>query len=191
MILEGIVTTIGTAGVNIAPMGPRWADACSHEEITTFELRPFRTSRTFANLSAHPEGVFHVTDDVLLLAQAAIGQPNPLPPLLDAHFITGKIVADACRAYEFRVTEAIDGERAFFRVAVLHVHRLRDFFGFNRAMFAVLEAAICATRIGILTDEEILAEFKRLAVLVTKTGGPREHQAFELLREHVRQRIGR
>ena len=59
--------------------------------------------------------------------------------------------------------------------------RLRDFFGFNRAKHAVVEAAILATRTAFLPLDEILAEFERLAVLVEKTGGPAEHAAFDLL----------
>ncbi|MFO0968092.1 MAG: DUF447 family protein [Gemmataceae bacterium] len=36
-------------------------------------LRPYPTSQTYRNLKEHGEGVLHVTDDVLLLAQAAVG----------------------------------------------------------------------------------------------------------------------
>jgi hypothetical protein len=72
------------------------------------------------------------------------------------------------------------------RAEVVHVHRLRDFFGFNRAMFAVLEAAILATRRHLLPRADIEKEYERLAVLVQKTGGPREHEAFEVLRQAVR-----
>ena len=43
--------------------------------MKTFELRPYRSSTTYQNLKARGEGVFHVTDDVLLLAQTAIGEP--------------------------------------------------------------------------------------------------------------------
>jgi hypothetical protein len=70
-------------------------------------------------------------------------------------------------------------------VEVLHVGRLREFFGFNRAMFAVVEAAILATRVAFLPWEQIDSEFRRLAILVEKTGGPREKQAFALLRGFV------
>ena len=78
MILEGIVTTVSAAGeINIAPMGPR-----VEPTMERLLLRPFRTSRTYRNLREHPEGVFHITDDVLLLAQAAIGVVAPLPDAL-------------------------------------------------------------------------------------------------------------
>jgi hypothetical protein len=187
MILEGVVTSLGPDGaVNVAPMGPRLSPPYSLEIGSAFELRPFRTSRTCANLLAHPEAVLHVTDDVLLLARAAIGDVRDAA-LRPAVAVRGAVLADACRAYEVRA-ELADGaaERVTFRAEVRHVHRLRDFFGLNRAMFAVVEAAILATRVHLLPAESIAADLDRLAVLVQKTGGPREAEAFELLRGYVR-----
>jgi hypothetical protein len=187
MILEGLVTTLGADDrVNVAPMGPVVPDD-ARECWQTFELRPFNTSQTAANLLAHPEGVLHVHDDVLLLAQAAIGPVEPLPTLLPASKIRGWLLADACRALEFRIVACDDSKpRLRLRAEVVHTHRLRDFFGLNRAMFAVVEAAILATRTHLIPPEDIAADFRRLAVLIDKTGGPRERAAFELLQQHVR-----
>ncbi len=67
----------------------------------------------------------------------------------------------------------------------IHSQRNRDFFGFNRAKHAVLEAAILATRIEFLPSNEISEQFQRLALIVTKTGGPQEQSAFELLQGFV------
>lgn len=188
MILEGIVTTIGTVGeVNIAPMGPHVPDD-TDDPLRQFVLKPFRTSQTCHNLLAHGEGVLHVTDDVLLLAQAAVGTPEPFPALFPASQVRGQVLRDACRYAEFRVTSLGSGERPTFEVEVLYIGRLRDFFGFNRARHAVLEAAILATRTALLPPEHIEAEFARLAPVVDKTGGNRERQAFALLRHHVEQR---
>jgi hypothetical protein len=74
VILEGIVTTLAPEGpLNVAPMGPKLG-----RDPRRFVLRPYRTSTTYRNLKASGEGVFHVTDDVLLLARAAIGRlPEP------------------------------------------------------------------------------------------------------------------
>jgi hypothetical protein len=187
MILEGIVTTLAPDGaVNVAPMGPRVPAEAA--ELRTFVLRPFRTAQTYANLKAHPEGVLHVTDDVLLLARAALGLLDPLPPMRPAEQVRGRVLGGACRYYEFRVAGWDEtGERAELRAEVVHSGRLRDFFGFNRAKHAVVEAAILATRLGLLPRRHILDELARLAVLVDKTGGPQEHEAFALLRRHVEQ----
>jgi hypothetical protein len=80
MILEGIVTTLaGDGAVNIAPMGPRLGPPFVLEPGTAFDLKPFATARTWANLKDHPEGVLHVHDDVLLLARAALGPSSRRP----------------------------------------------------------------------------------------------------------------
>ena len=185
MILEGIVTTLSPAGLlNIAPMGPKIGPDLS---MKTFELRPYRSSTTYQNLKARGEGVFHMTDDVLLLAQAAIDEPlAPAPDLRPARCVAGSILWNSCRYYEFRVTEVDDQEdRARFIAETMAEGRIRDFLGFNRARHAVLEAAILATRTAFLSRSEILGEFARLAVIVAKTGGPVEAAAFRLLHEHV------
>ncbi len=182
MILEGIVTTLSPAGeINIAPMGPR-VDAA----MDRFLLRPFPTSQTYRNLKVHGEGVLHVTDDVLLLARAALGPVEPAPLVFPAARVRGFVLQDACRYFEFRVLSVDEREeRSRIEVEVVHSGRLRDFFGFNRAKHAVVEAAILATRTAFLPLDEIEAEYRKLAVLVDKTGGAQEHAAFAFLRDHL------
>jgi uncharacterized protein len=182
LVLEGIVTTVSAAGeVNIAPMGPR-----VDRQWKNFTLRPFQTAQTFKNLQEHGEGVFHVVDDVLLLAQAAVGSIEPAPLLLMATKVRGHILRDACRFYEFVVDRIDDrAERAEIDVHVVASGKLHDFFGFNRAKHAVVEAAILATRVHLLPRPKLLEELQRLAVPVDKTGGSREREAFAFLREYV------
>jgi hypothetical protein len=187
VILEGIVTTLNSAGaLNVAPMGPRVDPDLS---MARFVLRPFHTSTTYENLKERGEGVFHVTDDVLLLAQTAVGlAPSPAPATREANVIAGQILIDACRYYEFRVVDLDDCEqRTSIVVETVSQGRMRDFFGFNRAKHAVIEAAILATRTELLPLNEMLVDFGKLAVLVEKTGGPREQAAFTLLHRYVRQ----
>ena len=182
MILEGIVTTTSPTGeINIAPMGPR-----VEADMKRFVLRPFRSAQTYRNLVTHGEGVLHVIDDVLLLAHSALGTVEPAPALMAARTIRGQVLCDACRFYEFRVS-AIDDreERVSIEAEVAHHETLRDFFGFNRAKHAVLEAAILATRTHLLPLGEIEAEYRKLAVIVQKTGGPREKEAMDFLQQHL------
>ena len=178
MILEGMVTSTDAAGrVNVAPMGPIVED-----DFSRLVLRPFQSSLTFANLQQSRVGVFHVVDDVLLLARAAIGQLESMPPLQPAVVVDGSVLADACRWYEFRVTQLdCSGQRSRMTCEVVHAGRLRDFFGFNRARHAVIEAAILATRLHLLPAPQVEQQFHALQVLVEKTGSPREHEAFALL----------
>lgn len=182
MILEGVVTTINVdGGTNIAPMGPV-VDAT----MARLGLRPFPTSTTYANLVRHRAGVFHVTDDVLLIAQAAVGQPDPVPDMRKAASVDGRILTGACRWYEFRVEQFNEqAARPRLDCRVVEAGRLRDFFGFNRAKHAVIEAAILATRTRLLPPDEIRAGIGRLAPIVRKTGGEAEFRAFSLLDTYI------
>lgn len=182
MILEGIVTTLSASGtVNVAPMGPT-----VDETLEWLLLRPFQSSTTYRNLKQTRCGVFHVTDDVLLLAKAAIGRLEAIPETKPAVKIDGVVLKSACRWYEFQVVLLDDSEeRTRIDARVVHVGRMRDFLGFNRARHAVLEAAILATRVHLISRADILAEFARLASPVEKTCGPREQEAFQLLWDYV------
>jgi hypothetical protein len=187
MILEGLVTTLNEDGTaNIAPMGP-----LVDEQMKQFVLRPYEHSQTLANLKRTSEGVLHVTDDVEMIARAAIDRLEPLPRLAKAHKVRGVVIAGACRWYEFRVTSLDDrAARATIGCNVIGKGRIRDFFGFNRAKHAVIEAAVVATRLDFLPEEQICDEFKRLAIVVEKTAGPQERRAFQLLDEYVGQTLG-
>ena len=121
-----------------------------------------------------------MTDDVELLARAAVGRVEPPPPVQPAEVVDGWILSGACRWYAFRVA-ALDDSAERTRIVC-------DFFGLNRGKHAVVEAAILATRIEFLPAEEILAQFEHLRTLVDKTGGTAERQAFDFLFEFVRSR---
>ncbi len=182
LILEGIIVTVSLQGVvNIAPMGPR-----VDRKLSEFVLRPFNTSQTYRNLRETGRGVFHVTDDVELLARAAVGRLEPLPPLAAIDTCSRPRLADACRWFAIDVESLDDSaERTTIRCRIVSQGELRPFFGFNRAKHAVVEAAILATRIGILPVEEIHREMERLAIPVEKTAGAQERRAFEFLRRHI------
>lgn len=183
MILEGIVTSENADGsVNISPMGP-----IVDETMSSLLLRPYQTSTTYGNLRRSGRGVFHVTDNVEMLARAAVGELQPPPEMMQPPGIDGYVLADACRWYAFAVETLDDSrERTEIRCAVTGQGRLRDFFGFNRAKHAVVEAAILATRTQFLPTEQIRAELDRLAVPVEKTAGEQERRAFAFLEDYVR-----
>jgi hypothetical protein len=182
MILEGLVTTLDADGtVNLAPMGPI-VDA----DLTRFTLRPFQTSRTYRNLKQHPAGVFHITDDVLLIARAALDGLVSLPETVPAETIAGRVLADCCRWFEFQVVSLDDSrERTEIVVAVVHAGRRRDFLGFNRAQHAVLEATILATRLPLLPEADVRRDLAWLASPVQKTAGPREQAAWDFVADYV------
>ncbi|MFV1964849.1 MAG: DUF447 domain-containing protein [Pirellulaceae bacterium] len=187
MILEGILTTLNDDGTpHIAPMGP----AVDHE-MRGLVLRPFLDSRSFANLKRSREGVFHVTDDVEMIARAAVHRLESTPRTESAAAVKGVVLLDACRWYALRVTRLEEVEaRAQVECEVVDSGRFRDFFGFNRAKHAVLEAAVLATRIEILPAQQILDDYQRLRVIVDKTAGEQEQRAFAFLEQFLARKRG-
>jgi hypothetical protein len=172
MIVETVTTTRNPDGtVNCAAMGVEWGE----EAIV---IKPFAGTRTLRNLRATGAAVVHLTDDILLFAQAALGDPRP--PTNAAAAVDGAVLADACswREVEVEAIEA-DGPRARVRTRVVGRGRGREFIGFNRACHAVLEASILASRVRRLPAERIRDDLARLSVLVDKTAGPRERAAMD------------
>lgn len=159
-------------------------------EITRLVLRPYKTSRTYRNLERDRRGILHVTDDVELLAHAAVGQFDPPPKLERYEAGNGYRLADCCRWFAFEVATLFDQtERTTIECHVTDQGQVRDFFGFNRAKHAVVEAAILATRTHLLPADEIRAELERLAKLVDKTSGDQERRAFDFLRDYIEQNL--
>ncbi len=182
LIIEGLVTTLNEDGTpRVSPMGP-----AVRGDYASLILRPFPTSGTCANLRRAREGVFHVTDDVDLLARAAVNRLVDLPALREADCVQGRLLVDACQAIEFQVIDLDDsGQRVVITCEVVQRHRFRDFLGFNRAKHAVVEAAILATRLHLLKRELVERDFARLGEIVGKTGGEQEQRAFLFLSEYV------
>ena len=182
MIVEGLLTSTNTDGdVNVAPMGP-----IVHGDFVSLTLRPFAGSTTFRNLLATGVGVFHVVDRVNLIAEAAIGRLSKLPQMTPSVRIPGYVLNDCCRWFEFQITDInTRSERSEMQAKIVHQQQRRSFFGFNRARHAVIEAAILATRVHLLSAEEVQVPFRFLRSAVQKTGGPEEQAAFRILDEHV------
>jgi uncharacterized protein len=182
-IIETVTTTINPDGtVNCAAMGVEWGD-------DVIVIKPFPSTRTLRNLEATRAAVVNLTDDILLFTQAALGDPKPATR--PAAAIDGAVLADACSWREVTVA-AIDasGPRARVTTHVVGSGVGREFIGFNRARHAVLEASIIASRVRMLPAAEIRAELERLQLPVDKTAGPREREAMELVRRHVRAAVG-
>lgn len=187
MILEGLVTTRNADGsVHVTPMGPLF-DEEDWPEPKRFLLKPFKTSLTFANLERNPYGVFHITDDPLLLARATIGQATA--PTVPAESVPVERLVDCCRFHEFRIDRAeTSRERAELVAVVTRTGRVRDFLGLNRALLAVVEGAIHASRIALFPRAELLLRMSELRPLVEKTGRSNAREAFDLLENYIRER---
>lgn len=183
MIIEGIVTTIDPSGeANISPMGP-----LLDLERQLLELRPFAGSRTLANLIARPTGVFHVTDDALLIAQAVTKCWVEPPRLERAVEVPGWVIPAACSWHEFR-SAFVDqtAHRAVVKASIVRSGRGAEFAGFNRAKHAILESAVLVSRLDFLPIAEIELALQNAQRLCDKTGSAREQRALDVLRSHVR-----
>lgn len=180
LLLECVVTSTNEDGTtNIAPMGPivDWP-------MTRALLRPFQTSQTFGNLVRERSCILHITDDVELIARAALGQIERQPKM--EAIAGGQILVDACRWYALEVEEIDSSQpRSEIRCRVTAEGRLREFIGFNRAMHAVLEATILATRLHLLSPAEVKKQLQSLYPQVEKTGGSREHRAWQIVVDYV------
>jgi hypothetical protein len=182
MIIEGIVTSIDSCGsLNVAPMGPVVSG-----NFESLLLRPFQPSTTFNNLSTTRCGVFHIVDQVDVIAQAAIGRLQQLPEAEKAAAVSGYVLQDCCRWFEFTV-DSVDASdaRSLMPCTIIYRGERRPFMGFNRARHAVLEAAILATRLHLLPRDEVFAVVQFLKPAVEKTGDEKERAAFQMLQEFI------
>ena len=179
MIIESIVTTLDADGrVNCAPMGVEWGD-----EVIV--LKPFLETATYRNVVVTGAAVVNLIDDARVFARAAIS--NPEYPTVPAQRVRGVVLEAGCSWRELTV-RSIDSTPPRSRIEMGVVHRgvSREFIGFNRARNAVLEAAIYATRLHLLSREFLEGEMARLQVIVDKTAGPHEREAMALVSEHMR-----
>ena len=139
-LIETVVTTIGGDGVvNCAAMGVRWGE----QELVFW---PFHATRTLKNLQVSGEAVVHLTDDVLLFVESALGHPRP--PMRDARVIAGSVIEQASHWREVVVTEIAPSDdelprsRVRARVVAEGIGTARP-SGLCRARHAVVEASIC------------------------------------------------
>jgi hypothetical protein len=68
---------------------------------------------------------------------------------------------------------------------VVHAESHRPFLGHNRAVNAVLEAAILSTRLHMLEPATVLAELRHHRIAVAKTAGPAEREAWNWIAAKV------
>lgn len=178
MILETIVTTQNRSGEpHIAPMG-------IHIQGEELIILPFHPSSTLTNLTATKTAVINYCDDVRIFAGCLTGRRDwPLKPA--AHF-AGFVLASALAHSEVEVVRIEnDPVRPKFFCRTLREVNHAPFKGFNRAQFAVLEAAILVSRLHMLPIDRINNEIDYLRIGLEKTAGPRELEAWGWLMAHI------
>ena len=176
LIRETIVTTVNARGEpHIAPLGiiaegERWI------------LAPFHPSTTLNNLRQAPCAVANLTDDVRVFAGCLTGRRDW--PLAASNIVEAPRLAEANAHLELVVEEVSDDpRRPRFVCRVAHRAAHRPFEGFNRAQAAVIEGAVLISRLHMLARAEIEVEMARLAIIVRKTAGAAEAEAWGWLTE--------
>lgn len=180
MIQETLITTTSVTGqVHIAPMG-------IHVENDRLIILPFKPSTTLDNLLSTRCAVINYCDDVRIFAGCLTGRRDwPLHP---AEHVEGYYLA-ASLSHSEVVLEAIEDDELRPRLycKVMHQVNHKAFQGFNRAQFAVLEAAILLSRIDRLPWSKIQGELSYLRIGLEKTAGDKERQAWDWLMDAIHQ----
>lgn len=193
MILEGILSTFcpTTGLMNIAAMGVTVDELSGFDDtgqLSSFQLKPFEGSRTFANLKALGEGVFHLVDDAELLARAALSNASGAN-VAKAKKVAAPVLVDTVMACEFQVVQAEWSlPRSLLLCEVVATHSFRRWRGWNRAQNAVLELTILATRVHLIPENEIRSQMELLRPLVEKTAGPTEWAGWKFVVSYLEQR---
>lgn len=172
-IRESIVVTIDPdGGAHVAPLG-------LIERGELLVIAPFRPSRTLANLERHPFATANYTLDVRVFAGCVTGEKRDWP-VVPAERVAGFRLA-SCLAHEELEIVGIESDalRPRFLCRVVHAARHGSFLGFNRAQFAVIEAAILLSRRHLLPASAIAESLAQLRVLVDKTAGEAEREAWD------------
>ncbi|MGY6274916.1 DUF447 domain-containing protein [Methylomonas sp. MgM2] len=180
MIQETIITSVNGGDMpHIAPMGV-------HVEGDRFVILPFKPALTLDNIVQTGAAVINCSDDVRVFAGCLTGRRDwPLKP---AEKIKGYYLADTLAHTELEL-EKIEDDAIRPRLICKPVHEVnhKPFRGFNRAQFAVLEAAILISRLNRLPWDKIQAELDYLRIGFDKCAGDREQQAWAWLMDAIEQ----
>ena len=180
LIREAIVITINAQGEpHIAPLG-------LIAEGDVWILAPFHPSTTLDNLRQAPFAVANFTDDVRVFAGCLSGRRDwALEP---AEVVAAPRLKATLSHLELVVIEVREHElRPRFVCRVAHRASHAPFQGFNRAQAAVIEGAVLVSRLHLLARAEVEAELARLDIIVGKTAGPAEAEAWGWLKDKAAQ----
>ena len=171
MIQELIVSTQNKLGVaHLAPMG-------IHSNGDDIIILPFRPSTTLNNLLETHTAVLNYCDDVRVFAGCLTGRRDFA--LIPAEKINGVVLACTLAHTEVELVRIEDdATRPKLFCKAIHTVNHAPFQGFNRAQYAVLEAAILISRLNMLPLEKIEAEINYLRIGLEKTAGDKEREAW-------------
>lgn len=181
MIVETIISSLSYDDiVNFAPMGLHISDLdqewVGYSPSGPIYLRLYPGSQTYANLKATGQGVVNFTNNVLDFVETALYSSCP------AHRPSRKVrppnMEHAHMIWEFMITRFDSASvPALVEGKIEYCENRGGVAGFCRGQWAVLEAAIAATRWQFLPSAEITQPWPMWLELVKKTGGTQEYEA--------------
>src|SRR5262249_17753297 len=149
-------------------------------------LAPFHPSTTLDNLRQAPFAVANFTDDVRVFAGCLTGRRGW--PLTVAEVVAAPRLAATLSHLELVVVEVRDhGLRPRFLFRVAHQPSRAPFQGSNRAQGGVIGGAVMVSRLHLRPRAEVGAELARLDIIVGKTAGPAEAEAWGWLKDKAAQ----
>jgi hypothetical protein len=178
MIYEIIISSVNSHGdAHVAPFGIQIQAGLA-------VISPYKPSVTLENILATNHAVLNITDDVRVFAGALTRRQAW--SLVSAEKIIGYRLVDTLLHQELRLVKVVDDVlRPQLHMEVLHEVQHQPFKGFNRAQAAVIELAVLASRLHLLTKDKVLSEISYLQIAIDKTAGERELQAWRWLTEKV------
>ncbi len=178
MIYEIIISSVNSHGdAHVAPFGVQIQAGLA-------VISPYKPSVTLENILATNHAVLNITDDVRVFAGALTRRQAW--SLVYAEKIIGYRLVDTLLHQELRLAKVVDDVlRPQLHMEVLHEVQHQPFKGFNRAQAAVIELAVLASRLHLLTKDKVLSEISYLQIAIDKTAGERELQAWRWLTEKV------
>lgn len=178
MIYEIIISSVNSHGdAHVAPFGIQI-------QAGLVVISPYKPSVTLENILATNHAVLNITDDVRVFAGALTRRQAW--SLVYAEKIIGYRLVDTLLHQELRLAKVVDDVlRPQLHMEVLHEVQHQPFKGFNRAQAAVIELAVLASRLHLLTKDKVLSEISYLQIAIDKTAGERELQAWRWLTEKV------
>jgi uncharacterized protein len=180
LIREAIVTTVNALGqAHLAPLG-------LIAEGEQWILAPFHPSTTLENLRHAPFAVANLTDDVRVFAGCLTGRREWR--LTPASVVAAPRLVSTLAHLELVVVEVREHEqRPRFVCRVAHHASHAPFQGFNRAQAAVIDGAVLVSRLHLLPRSEIESELARLDIIIGKTAGAAEAEAWGWLKDKATQ----
>ena len=178
MIKESIIITTNRKGKpHVVPMGVKFIKK-------KIFISPFIPSQTFLNLKEYPYAVINYIDDVGVFVGCLFGTKKY--KMKKTKKIKGFYLQEALTYIEIRAHKLKENKiRPEFECKILNETMLKPFQGFNRAQAAVIEAAILASRLGIISIKKINKEIGYLQNAINKTAGDKEKFAWNQLLKRI------